>query len=184
MYDPEKRNEIFHQAFSRYGDGLYFYVLKLTGDEEKAKDIVQECFLRLWKNIATIDTQADLRPLLVTYIKNLLIDDFRKSRKQQQALLSLQHSMEDETIAPEVESRLNIKDRQRQLAQSLSNLPEKRQTIFRLIRQEGLSYHEVAQQLNLSLADVKKQMRLSMQVIRKALHFFLSLGVFLMPILP
>lgn len=182
MYNPGK-NEIFHQAFSRYGDGLYYYVLKLTRDEEKAKDTVQECFLRLWENIETIDTRADLRPLLVTYIRNLLTDDFRKSQKRQQAFELLQKNNTEEAIAPEVEGRLQVRDRQRQLEQSLSGLSEKKQSILRLVRQ-GLSYNEVAQQLSLSLPDVKKQMRMSLQVLRKALHLFCSLYCFLLPMLP
>lgn len=174
MLSPEKSHEVFHQTFSRYGDGLYYYTLKLTGDEEKAKDIVQECFLRLWENINIIDTQSDLLPLLVTYIKNLLTDDFRKAQKRQQVFSSLQHKAGEGLISPEVESQLNVKDQQQQLNQCLSQFPEKRRTIFRLIKEQGLSYREVSELLSLSLPDVKKQMRLSLQLLRKAIQFFCS----------
>lgn len=182
--NPIKSNEKFHQVFSQYGDGLYYYVLKLTGNEEKAKDIVQECFLRLWENIDTIDTDSNLLPLLVTYTKNLLIDDFRKEQKRKQFLHSFQQQMRDEATQPEAERQLALKERQAQLSATLSGLSDKRQLIFHLIKQEGMSYKEVAQQLSLSMADVKKQMRLSLQVLRKVMHLLLSFSVFYLPILP
>lgn len=184
VYIPESRHsEVFHEAFSRYGDGLYYYLLKLTGDQEKAKDMVQECFLRLWENIAVLDTEADLRPLLVTYIRNLFTDEFRKSQKQKQVLQSLQKNTQNAT-APEIENRLDTQDRQRQFSQQLSRFPAKRQTVFRLVNQDGLSYREVAKLLDLSLPDVKKQMRLSIQALKRTLQFFLSLGAILLPVLP
>jgi RNA polymerase sigma-70 factor (family 1) len=152
---------------------LFLYVFKLVKDEEKAKDIVQECFLRLWENREKVDLSKDLLPLLVTYIRNLLIDDFRKTQRYEQALQSLQHKTIHSFTSPEIEQQLELRDRERQLSGTLSSLPIKRQTIFRLIRQEGLSYQEVAEQLNLSLPDVKKQMRLSLQALRKIMQLFI-----------
>lgn len=184
MRNPKKLNEQFHEIFSQYGDGLFYYVLKLTGNEEKAKDIVQECFIRLWENLETIDTDKNLLPLLITYTRNLLVDDFRKEQSHKLFLTSLQQNMQDETDPPDAEQQLALKDRQRQLAMAVSGFPGKRQLIFRLIKQEGLSYKEVAQQLSLSMADVKKQMRLNLQALRKVIHLFLSFCVFLLPILP
>jgi RNA polymerase sigma-70 factor (family 1) len=170
MKRADQQNEEFHQAFTRYGDGLYYYVLKLTGDPEKAKDIVQECFLRLWENIQTIDMQKDLLPLLVTYIRHLLIDEFRKTQRHQQAIVDLQQDTINTGTVPEIEQRLDLQDTERRLADTLSTLPEKRQAVFHLVRQEGLSYREVAEELKLSLPDVKKQMRLGLQVLRKIMQ--------------
>jgi RNA polymerase sigma-70 factor (family 1) len=164
----------FHEIFARYGDGLYYYVLKLTGDETTAKDIVQECFLRLWENIQTIDTDADLLPLLVTYIKNLLTDDFRKKQSRSRLHFSIAQRMEGMTGEPEGEQMLFLRDRQQQLLNTLSQMPEKRRKVFQLVRQEGLSHKEVAEQLNLTIADVKKQMRLSMQLLRQVMPLIIA----------
>lgn len=184
MNNPEKLHENFHQAFAQYGDGLYYYVLKLTGSDEKAQDIVQECFLRLWENMATIDTRSNLLPLLITYTKNLLIDDFRKERKRKLFLDALQKQLPGEAAEPEAERQIALKERQAQLSATLAGLPDKRQLIFRLIKQEGMSYKAVARHLSLTMADVKKQMRLNLQVLRKVMHLLFSLCAFYVPILP
>ncbi len=172
MNNTDKLHKVFHHIFARYSDGLYYYVLKLTGNEDTARDIVQECFLRLWENIETVDTHADLLPLLITYIKNLLTDDFRKTERRRQFLSRLENELSDSVTPPEAEQQLILRDRQRQLSQSLALMPGKRQQVFKLVRQEGLSYKETAIQLNISVADVKKQMRLSMQVLRKIMSLF------------
>jgi len=70
--DSKSVYQQFQAVFARYGDGLYYYVLWITGDEMAAKDIVQECFLRLWQNRQVMATNADPLPLLVTYIKKRL----------------------------------------------------------------------------------------------------------------
>lgn len=181
---PINLNEKFYEVFSKYGDGLYYYVLKLTANEEKSKDIVQECFLRLWENMEWIDTNTNLLPLLVTYIKNLLIDDFRKEQKRKLFLTSLQQQQPGESIQPEAEQLLALKDRQAQLSATLSGLSDKRQLIYRMVKQEGLTYKEVSHELSISIADVKKQMRLNLQVLRKVMQMLLTYWLLYSFILP
>lgn len=181
---PINLNEKFYEVFSQYGDGLYYYVLKLTANEEKSKDIVQECFLRLWENMESIDTSTNLLPLLVTYIKNLLIDDFRKEQKRKLFLTSLQQQQPGEIVQPEAEQQLALKDRQAQLTATLSGLSDKRQLIYRMVKQEGLTYKEVSRELSISIADVKKQMRLSLQALRKVMQMLLTWWLLYAAILP
>lgn len=184
MNSPSNLNEKFYEVFSQYGDSLYYYVLKLTANEEKSKDIVQECFLRLWENIESIDTSTNLLPLLITYIKNLLIDDFRKEQKRKLFLTSLQQQQPGDFIQPEAEQQLALKDRQAQLSATLSDLSDKRQLIYRMVKQEGLTYKEVSRLLSISIADVKKQMRLNLQVLRKVMQMLLTYWLLYSTILP
>jgi RNA polymerase sigma-70 factor (ECF subfamily) len=181
---PINLNEKFYEVFSQYGDSLYYYVLKLTANEEKSKDIVQECFLRLWENIESIDTSTNLLPLLITYIKNLLIDDFRKEQKRKLFLTSLQQQQPGDFMPPEAEQQLALKDRQAQLSATLSGLSDKRQLIYRMVKQEGLTYKEVSRELSISIADVKKQMRLNLQALRKVMQMLLTYWLLYFSILP
>lgn len=180
----ENLNEKFYEVFSQYGDGLYYYVLKLTANEEKSKDIVQECFLRLWENMGSIDTTTNLLPLLITYIKNLLVDDFRKEQKRKLFLHALQQQQPGDIIQPEAEQQLALKDRQAQLSATLSSLSDKRQLIYRMVKQEGLTYKEVSRELSISIADVKKQMRLNLQVLRKVMQIMITFWPLYSSILP
>lgn len=168
----EKLRDKFLTIFSQYSTPLFYYVLKLTENEENAKDIVQECFLRVWENIDTIDTESDILPLLITYIKNLMRDEFRKNKNYKHLLVDIREEMKDAVSLPAAEHSLALKERQRQLEYSLSQLSEKKQHIFRMIRMDGLSYKTVAESLDLSIPDIKKQMRLSLQFLRKVMNMY------------
>lgn len=175
MKHPETREDKFIKIFSEYSDPLFYYVLKLTGSEENAKDIVQECFTRVWENIEKIDMQAAILPLLVTYIKNLLRDEYRKNKNYKHLLSEIGEDLKDASLRPAAEDSLALKERQKRLDTSLSELPEKCKNIFRMVRLEGLSYKEVAETLHVSVADIKKQMRLSLHHLRKAMNIFVCM---------
>jgi RNA polymerase sigma-70 factor (family 1) len=163
-------DEKFLKIFSEYSSPLFYYVLKLTENEQNAKDIVQECFIRVWENIEKIDTTSPVLPLLVTYIKNLLRDEYRKNRNYKHLLVEVGEGMKDAAARPAAEDALALKDREKQLDVSLKQLSEKRKDIFSMVRLQGLTHKEVARTMNLSVADVKKQMRLSLQHLRKVMN--------------
>lgn len=170
---PETTEEQFLEIFYKYSDPLFQYVLRLTGNEETAKDIVQECFTRVWENIEKIDWRPDLLPLLVTYIKNLLRDEYRKKKHYKNLLGEMGHALKDASARPVAEESLALQERQKKLADSLGELSEKRRQIFSLVKLQGLSYKEVSENLDVSIADIKKQIRLSLQHLRKVMNTLL-----------
>ena len=172
MTRSETLDEKFLSIFSAYSNPLFYYVLKLTENEESAKDIVQECFVRVWENIEKIDTEEKVLPLLITYIKNLMRDEFRKNKNYKHLLAEIGERNKDVPALPDAEHSLALQDRQRQLDHSLSMLSEKGKNVFRMVRLEGLSYKEVAESLGLSIPDIKKQMRLSLQFLRKVMNTY------------
>lgn len=169
------RDEKFLEIFSAYSSPLFYYVLKLTENEDTAKDIVQECFIRVWENIEKIDTASPVLPLLITYIKNLLRDEYRKNKNYKHLLAQVGEEMKNISSRPTAEDSLVLKDREKQLDISLKQLSEKRKHIFSMVRLEGLSHKEVAASMNVSVADVKKQMRLSLQHLRKVMNMLICM---------
>ena len=167
MNRSERSEEKFLSIFSEYSSPLFYYVLKLTENENNAQDIVQECFIRVWENIEKIDTSSPVLPLLITYIKNLLRDEYRKNRNYQHLLAETGEAMKDAVSLPAAEDSMALKDREKQLDLFLSRLSEKRRLIFSMVRLQGYSHKEVAASMNISVADVKKQIRLSLQHLKK-----------------
>lgn len=170
MKRPETKEDKFLGIFYKYSDPLFRYVCKLTGNEETAKDIVQECFTRVWENIEQIDTTPDILPLLITYIKNLLRDEYRKNKNYKHLLGEIGQDMKDVSTKPAAEDVLSLKERQKKLELSLNQMSEKRRNIFSMVKLEGMSYKEVSENLDVSIPDIKKQMRLSLQELRKIMN--------------
>jgi RNA polymerase sigma factor (sigma-70 family) len=160
----ERHIESFSRIFQSTKDRMYHFVWKMTRNEADTEDIIQNCYLRLWQQMETVDTSNDALPLLFTYARNLVTDHWRKTAGRQQPLADA-----PESIATPVEDHIDYKDSLRQLDAGIAQLPAKRRQIFKLVKEEGLSHQHVADHLGISPATVEKQVVLSLRFLRKEL---------------
>ncbi len=125
-------------------DRLYRYALKLTADTESAKDLVQESFMKLWKNVEKIDTDH-AKPFLYRVLFNKMVDDKRKMKR-------ITH-ME---VMPERVIEKNVYNEEREIIdQAFEQLEEKQKKIIMLRDWDGYSYEEIADILEINLNQVK-----------------------------
>ena len=168
--DPPQHQELskkFEQIFSLTKDRLYHFTWKLTRDPIVSKDIIQDCYLKLWQRIDTIDTADDVLPLLFTYARNAVIDHLRKLATR--AAFNRQQDEAEPAAGSAIPQWMEVEEDLQRLKLSISQLPSKRKEIFTLVKEEGLSYKEVAEQLQISVATVEKQIGLSMKFLRETL---------------
>jgi RNA polymerase sigma-70 factor (ECF subfamily) len=72
---------LLRDVYAQHGRALFEFVFNHTsGDRQWAEDIVQETMVRLWRNVERIDFVRDLRPLLFTVARRLIIDGYRRRR--------------------------------------------------------------------------------------------------------
>lgn len=158
----------FEALFHATKDRLHHFALKLTGNPTAAQDLLQDAYTRLWEKLPTLDTGADVLPLLLTYARNTFIDQLRK-RKQDARFLEQLTGVPDRAPAA-AEATLEMKDTLQQLHRSLEQLPARRREIFSLVKEQGFSHKEVAAQLGIAPGTVEKQVGLSLQFLRKELN--------------
>ena len=69
--------------YAEHGGALYAFCVRWTGDAQRAEDIVQEVFLRAWRNLSTLDlAQRPPRPWLLSVARNLLTDAHRAQQSR------------------------------------------------------------------------------------------------------
>jgi len=78
MNEPVRRQ--FLEAYDQCGNALFAFCYAFLGDRERAKDAVQEAFLRTWRHLADGHGIAQLRPFLYRTARNFMIDGSRKPR--------------------------------------------------------------------------------------------------------
>ena len=154
----------FNRLFQSTKDRMHHFVWKLVRNETDTQDIIQNCYLRLWQNIAKVHEEEDIAPLLFTYARNLVIDHWRKTAGRQAPLTT-----EEETLGAPEQDHLEFKECLQQLETGIAQLPAKRKHIFKLVKEQGLSHKTVAEQLGISPATVEKQIVLSLRFLRKEL---------------
>ena len=145
---------------------VFSLALKMLADEEEAKDVVQETFIRVWQSICDYDPQKSFTTWLYTIASRLCIDHLKRMRR----LLPLP---EDERV---LQRFVADTDCQRTLekwvaiVRMLANeLSPKQKLVFTLCQLEGLPSTEVEQITGLDARQVKSNLYVARQTIRKRL---------------
>lgn len=128
----------------------------LQGGADQATDVAQDIFIRLLQRPQLVNNIVEPRAWLTTIARRLVIDRVRRERLErayQEALLQL-----PEQEAPSPERELQLLQTLETLDALLQGLGEKARMAFLLSRLDGLTYPEIAQQLEVSLSSVEKYM--------------------------
>lgn len=145
--------------FYKYYQVLVNYAYGILKSESKAKDAVQDVFLKLWESdMGLIDATA--KSLLFTMTRNACIDMIRKEQKEEE---EQRYSMNPEVDEEEMDN-LWLKEK---IINSVRHLPPKCREIFTLSKMNGLTYAEIAEHLGISVKTVESQMYKAYNIIRE-----------------
>lgn len=171
------RDESFDAIFHAHYRLLYAYALGIVRDRELARDIVQEVFLKLWRNRQRIEINTSLKAYLIRMTRNQCVDTLRDGRYAdknihiEEVLCRVELMGLDDTDP--VFDRIFSDELQFRFREAVETLPAQCKKIFLLNRQEGLSYLEIAAVLGVSHSTVKNQMVIAMRKLHEALKPFL-----------
>jgi RNA polymerase sigma-70 factor, ECF subfamily len=153
----------FEKLFHKYYGHLCLFATKIINDDDSAEEIVQELFVKLWEKREQISIETSLKNYLFRSVKNLCLNFIQHNKTKIQhaqiVLSEVESNFSDDDVYPEIDLAFKIEE-------SINSLPEKRKEIFRLSRQEGLKYHEIAEKLNISIKTVETQMSLAIKTLR------------------
>ncbi len=161
---------IFHRTKGR----LKGFLINTLPKDEDAESIMQEVYLKLWTSRKFVQPEKKLETYLYTIARNMVIDVMRKRLHKQKYLEELFTQLaEDHKNNLDTITIVEYSELEKKIVELIDQLPEKRREIFKLNRIEGLTYKEIADQLQISENTVDSQMR-------KALAFFhIELGNYL-----
>lgn len=135
----------YNRCVENHADGLYRFMLKHVRDTEKARDLVQEAFAKMWVKIEDINPQKAKSYLFSTGY-HTMIDMLRRDKKQ--------GSM-DEVQPKSLSHSTQYSDLNEILHEALETLPEIQKSVVLLRDYEGYSYQEIGEICELSEAQVK-----------------------------
>jgi len=156
--------EAFDHLFNYYNQRLYFFAKSILKNKDDAHDIVQEVFLRVWRNRDTLDPHSSFKSFLFTVSYNIIVDTLRKRISEQSFRDELiKNAIIDESSA---DKDLSYNELNSIYQEAINELPDKRKEIYRLHRFDNLSYQEIADKLNISINTVRNQMAHAISYLR------------------
>lgn len=174
----------FDILFKRYYQSLFNYAHKILGNFEIAEELTMDVLLRLWQKQNEIILEGDIQPYLKRSVKNAIYNHHRKK--------ILDTITIDEFIPQIIQSpgaaddTLKHGELEKLYLKKLSELSPQRQKVFRMSREENMTYAQIAKKLDLSVNTVENYMVASLSFFRKHLkeyadHIIILIIAFLFP---
>ncbi|MEY8848419.1 RNA polymerase sigma factor [Psychroserpens sp. XS_ASV72] len=152
----------FKALYQKYAKDLRRFLFFKTQDMDKAEDVLQDTFVKLWENCNKVDIEK-VRSYLYTVASNTFLNVVKHEKvvRNYQENTSGQHSNESPEFIM-IENEFMEK-----LEQTIEALPEKQKEVFLLSRIEKKTYKEIADQIGISVKAVEKRMHLALLVMRE-----------------
>ncbi|SEN92808.1 RNA polymerase sigma-70 factor, ECF subfamily [bacterium A37T11] len=144
----QNNEKAFNTLYNRYWEKLLQVATYKTQDIMEAENIVQDLFVSLWKRRADLDIRGDFSHYLLVSVKYRVIKVLNKQRSRR---LYEERSINSvDLLDNTTQQLLDFRELQQQLEALVGALPEKIQLIYRMNKEEGKSYKEIASTLNMS----------------------------------
>jgi RNA polymerase sigma-70 factor (family 1) len=149
----EYRTEIFTKLFAESRHALQRYIRRFVGSSETAKEIVQEAFLRTYRQRESVTT---LRAFLFSTARNLAANEYRHRRTVERGALGDFGDSRLQAERESLEAELLRDERHRLIQEAIDRLPPQCRAAFTLRVFHECSYKEVADRLGISAKTVEK----------------------------
>ena len=146
---------------------LFRFALRFLGDEEEAKDIVQEVFIRVWNGRNQMDTVQNWEAWCMRIAKNLSLDRLRTLARKQTRPIEESYDVRQETLTPHESTEVG--ESMDKISQMIAGLPEKQRQVIHLRDVEGYSYQEICDILELDMSQVKVNLFRARNSVREKL---------------
>jgi RNA polymerase sigma-70 factor (ECF subfamily) len=162
--------EAFEVLYDRYARDVYAFAAHAVPRAD-AEEIVQDVFVRIWKNATRFDAdRGSFVAWLMTIARNRVLDELRRRRATPRSFEDVEDLLL-ETADPsvELEEALWSRQRRRAILDALRELPEEQRRAIVLAYFGGRTRASIARELGWPLGTVKKRIQLGLQKLRRAL---------------
>ncbi len=161
-------DEAFASIVNRYKDPLVNYLTHLVRSRERAEDVAQEAFVRLYRNAARYRDRERIAPYLFRIAMNHMISEMRREKRWRLLLPRLDAGTAKLAASPD--AGLMTDEVQRKVSAALESLPLKFRAPLALYELEEWSYEDIARALECRLGTVKSRIARARELMRRQLE--------------
>jgi RNA polymerase sigma-70 factor (ECF subfamily) len=172
-------SDAFEALFDRYRPIIQAHIIRIVRDSAATEDLVQEVFLRVWTRAEQWQGSGSVKGWLYRIGTNLSLNHLRsvKRRPQQPLEIPIDDGDEDSRVpgwmvdasALTPETQLEIVEQQKLLGQLINELPPDKQDVFRMVYDDEMDLHSVANALEIPEGTVKSRLYHSRKKIARQL---------------
>lgn len=151
--NPESRNSAFNQILSKYQKRLYWHIRKMVIDHDDTDDILQNTFIKAWKNLEGFREDAQL----YTWLYRIATNECLTFLKKKQNNITISINEVEYGLHEKIDSEKNYtgEEIQRKLQKAILTLPEKQRLVFNMKYFDAMKYEEMSVVLETSVGALK-----------------------------
>jgi RNA polymerase sigma-70 factor, ECF subfamily len=161
--DPAVFEAWFHLHYAELGR----FAMSYLSDPEEAQDLVQQVFLTLWEKRSDLPEDLNLRAYLFTAVRNACYNWLAHRRVRQGYQQAVEAASPNWEPSPDILAE--ARELEARIQAAIAALPDRCGETFRLSREEGLSYPEIAARMGISRKTVEAQMGRALKLLRERL---------------
>ena len=177
-YSEKQKVRIFDGEFLPHIDAMYNFAYRLTYDEDDAKDLVQETYLKAFRFINSFEEGTNAKAWLFRILKNSFINDYRKKSKEPNKVdyndVETYYNSEDANA--EITPDLRVEALQDMIGDEVSNalnsLAIDFRTVIILCDLEGFTYEEMAKILDIPIGTVRSRLHRARNLLKEKLKSY------------
>ncbi|RME85736.1 MAG: RNA polymerase sigma factor [Planctomycetota bacterium] len=164
--------EAFTKLVERYQEPLLGFAYKILGDREKAEEVFQETFVRIFRYRKSFRPGKTFRAWIYTIALHLCRDEMRKKASTVSHSQSLNEGMEEEILHEAIspDSLLASQEMESIIEEGLAQLSPKHREVLVLYHFQELKYEEISQILGRKIGTIKSQLHYALNHLKKVLE--------------
>jgi RNA polymerase sigma factor (sigma-70 family) len=182
-YNLDKKDRIFEKEFLPHIDSMYNFAYRITFDEDDAKDLVQETYLKAYRFIESFQEGTNAKAWLFRILKNSFINDFRRRSKEPSKVdyQEVETFYNSDEIDEPITSDLRVDALKDMIGDEVSNalnsLAIDFRTVIILCDLEGFTYEEMAKILDIPIGTVRSRLHRARNLLKDKLKSYaISMG--------
>ena len=174
-YSKKQKEEVFEQEFLPHIDSMYNFAYRLTFEEDDAKDLVQDTYLKAFRFIDSFERGTNAKAWLFRILKNSFINDFRKKSKQPSKVdyNEVESYYNSEDVDETITTDLRVETVQHMIGDEITNalnaLDVDFRTVIILCDLEGFTYEEMAKILDIPIGTVRSRLHRARNLLKEKL---------------
>lgn len=159
----------YKRLFELFSKGMLAFAFTLVRSREVAEEIVSDVFIKIWLHRKNLPGIRNLRLYLYTSTRNLSLNYLRRGNPE--FALDLSGIEADAAFSWDNPEELFItRELRRRISGTVEQLPPKCRLIFRLVKEDGLSYREVSELLQISSKTIESQIGIALKRISRSIR--------------
>ena len=178
QYTEKEKVDIFDNEFLPQIDSMYNFAYRLTFDEDDAKDLVQETYLKAFRFIDSFQRGTNAKAWLFRILKNSFINDFRKKSKEPSKVdyQEVETYYNSDDVDASITTDLRVEAVQDMIGDEISNalnsLAVDFRTVIILCDLEGFTYEEMAKILDIPIGTVRSRLHRARNLLKDKLKSY------------